>query len=116
MKKSVKFLGMLLMAVAMISIATSVLAVDPGSITIDTSDDGGITTIGGKIIGIIQTAGSVVAVAMLVIIGIKYMLGSAEDKAEYKKSLMPYLVGAILIFAASNLASVIYNFAGNIQA
>ena len=38
------------------------------------------------------------------------MMGSAEEKAEYKKTMMPYIVGAALIFAASALAQVIYQF------
>ena len=42
------------------------------------------------------------------------MMGSAEEKAEYKKTMIPYLVGAILIFAASNLASMIYGFASTV--
>ena len=53
--------------------------------------------------------GSVVAVLILVVLGIKYMMGSTEEKAEYKKTLIPYIVGAALIFAASNIASMVYN-------
>ena len=84
-----------------------VLAGDLG-VTITKPTDGKIEAIGGKVIGIIQVFGNVIAVGMLVILGIKYMLGSAEDKAEYKKSMIPYLIGAILIFAGANLANVIY--------
>ena len=39
------------------------------------------------------------------------MMGSASEKAEYKKTMIPYLVGAILIFAASTIANVVYQFA-----
>ena len=38
------------------------------------------------------------------------MMGSAEEKAEYKKTMIPYLVGAILVFAASTIANFVYNF------
>ena len=38
------------------------------------------------------------------------MMGSAEEKADYKKSMMPYVVGAGIIFAASAFAQVIYQF------
>ena len=37
------------------------------------------------------------------------MMGSAEEKAEYKKTMVPYLIGAIVLFAASALAGGIYN-------
>lgn len=43
------------------------------------------------------------------------MMGSAEEKAEYKKTLMPYVIGAALVFAASAIATVVYNFATGVQ-
>lgn len=70
-----------------------------------------IKDLGGKLMSVIQTVGVVVAVIILMVLGIKYMMGSAEEKAEYKKTMIPYLVGAILIFAASTIANVVYQFA-----
>ena len=67
--------------------------------------------IGNILVTVIGTVGSVTSVVVLVIIGIKYMMGSVDEKANYKKSLMPYVIGAGLVFAASNIASVIYNLA-----
>jgi len=64
-----------------------------------------------SIIGIITTAGVVISVIMLMVLGIKYILGSVEEKATYKKSMMPYLIGALLIFSASTIANIIYNYA-----
>ena len=43
------------------------------------------------------------------IIGIKYMLGSVEEKAQYKKSLLPYIIGAVILFASVNLVQILYN-------
>ena len=40
-------------------------------------------------------------------------MGSAEEKAEYKKTMLPYVIGAILVFAASNIAGLVFNFATN---
>ena len=68
-----------------------------------------LNTIGGKTITVIGTIGSVVSVIVIIVIGIKYMLGSVEEKAEYKKVLIPFLIGALLVFAASTFAEVIYN-------
>ena len=42
------------------------------------------------------------------------MMGSAEEKAEYKKTLLPYVIGAVLIFAASTIAGVVFNFASSL--
>lgn len=66
---------------------------------------------GNSIVKIISTLGVVISVVMLIILGIKYMMGSVEEKAEYKKTLMPYVIGAGLVFAASTIAQIIYNIA-----
>ena len=42
------------------------------------------------------------------------MMGSVEEKAEYKKTLLPYVIGASMVFAASSLVSIIYNIAINL--
>ena len=75
-----------------------------------------ITNIGQSIVKIVGTIGMIVAVVVLIALGIKYMMGSAEEKAEYKKTLLPYVIGAVLIFAASAIATMVYNFAHTIQA
>ena len=108
-----KVLSIIVLAVIIFSISINfAYAVDPGTITgASTSGATKVTDLGKKIVGIVQTVGSVVAVVVLVVLGIKYMMGSTEEKAEYKKTLLPYVIGAVLIFAASNLASVIYNMA-----
>ena len=104
-----KVLSIVVLTVMLLAIAGNfALAIDPSTIKIDTSNSAKITSLGGKIIGAIQIVGSVIAVAILVVLGIKYMMGSTEEKAEYKKTLIPYIVGAILIFAASNIASMVY--------
>lgn len=73
-----------------------------------------VKNVGGRIVGIIQVVGTIAAVAMLIVLGIKYMMGSAEERAEYKKTMFPYIVGAVLIFAAANLAQMIYTWASSI--
>lgn len=65
--------------------------------------------LGNKIVGIVQAIGSLVSVGALAVIGIRYMLGSSEEKAEYKSTMIPYIVGAILTFCACHIVSAIYN-------
>ena len=67
-----------------------------------------------NILGIIRTVGVVTSVVMLMAIGIKYMLGSIEEKAEYKQTLKPYIIGAFILFTGSLLPNLIYQFAQNI--
>lgn len=89
--------------------------VDPSTLTGTYNETSGITTLGQQIIGIITTIGIVVSVVVLVILGIKYMIGSAEEKAEYKKTMIPYIIGAILVFAASTIASIVMSISKNIS-
>lgn len=117
MKKIVTFVSMLTMV---LMLGTTVFAANssaptPNDIKVDYSDTEGITELGGKLMGILSTIGIVVSVLVLMVLGIKYMMGSAEEKAEYKKTMIPYLVGAVLIFGASTIATVIFNFANGLN-
>lgn len=69
---------------------------------------------GNTIIGGFQAIGSIVSVLALVIIGIKYMMGSVDEKAEYKTKMIYYIIGAILVFAISNISAMLYNFASTL--
>lgn len=62
----------------------------------------------GKVLGIVNTVGVIVSVISLMIIGIKYMLGSLEEKAEYKKTMLVYIIGAILLFSATTIPNILY--------
>ena len=85
---------------------------------IDGKDNGtnvtAIGDIGNSIATIIRNVGIVLAVVMLMVLGVKYMMGSAEEKAEYKKTMMPYLVGCILLFAASAIAQMVITFSDSV--
>lgn len=76
----------------------------------DTSsaDTSSLTSIGGQVLNVLQIAGIVIGVIILVILGVKYMTGSLEEKAEYKKTMIPYLVGAVIIFAGPMIAKAIF--------
>lgn len=113
-----KVLSIVALTVMILVIASNLaLAIDPSGITGTTTGSGvtSVTNLGKQIVGIIQVVGSIVAVAVLVVLGIKYMMGSTEEKAEYKKTLIPYIVGAVLIFAASNIAGFVYDWATTIK-
>lgn len=111
--KTMKILTMIASILLVISLGTSVaFALTPGEIIGDTSGQGSteIADLGKEIVGILQTVGIVLSVVILVVLGIKYMMGSAEEKAEYKKTMIPYLVGAAFIFLAPTIANIVYSF------
>jgi len=70
--------------------------------------------LGGTIVTVLKTVGTVIAVVGIMILGIKYMLGSVEQKADYKKTMIPYVVGCIMIFAIGQIVSIIYNLVAQV--
>ena len=114
MKKTVKIISTILLVTMLLATIASTVYADPGTTLDKINGQGGVddtqlVTIGNKIVNIIQVVGIVVAVVILLVIGIKYMIGSASEKAEYKKTMIPYIVGAILIFAGTSIVKVIYS-------
>ncbi len=74
-----------------------------------------VENIGNQIVTIISTIASIISVIVLIVLGIKYMMGSVEQRAEYKRTLLPYLIGAGFVFSASAIAGIIYNVAINLH-
>ena len=72
------------------------------------SDMGTLKNKAETVLSIISTIGIFLSVIALIVIGIKYMTASIEQKAEYKRTLIPYLIGAILVFTVSALPNFIY--------
>lgn len=80
-----------------------------------TSDAGEFINIANSIIAAIRMFGTVVAVVALMALGVKYMLGSTQDKASYKESMIPYLVGAVMVFAIPNIIGIIFDLVTQIK-
>lgn len=73
----------------------------------DEASDGRLEEKASIILTTVTNIGMVLAILMVAIIGIKYMLGSVEEKAEYKKDMIPYLVGACLLFGITVIVKVL---------
>ena len=101
----------LILIIFLISSTVFGTLIDEFESSIDTSGSTELKDTGATILGVIRVIGTIIAVAMIMILGVKYMMGSADQKAEYRKSMLPYFVGAILLFAATNLTDAIYNWA-----
>ena len=73
-------------------------------------------SVGGTILTIFKVAGVGIAVMMLIIIAMKYMLAAPGDKADIKKHAVVYVVGAVILFAASGILQIIETLSGNLDA
>ena len=63
---------------------------------------------------ILVVAGTAVTVIIGVVLGVKYMVGSVDEKAEYKKMLLPYLAGCIAIYGSLGIWQLAIKILGNI--
>ena len=59
------------------------------------------------IIGTIQVIGVVVSFISLMVLGLMYMTESISEKAAYKITMIPYLIGTIMFFAITQLVALI---------
>ena len=66
-----------------------------------------------SILDIIRTIGAAVAVIILIVIACKYIIASAGDRADIKKYATTYVIGALILFGASGITSLIKNFIDN---
>lgn len=66
------------------------------------------------VIGFIQIVGTGLSVIMVTILGIKYMLAAPTEKAEAQKQIAPLLIGAVVLFASSNIIQIVANFASTL--
>lgn len=86
----------------------------PGELT--SSDTQTAFKSAGTIAKAIVYVGLVISIVMIMVLGIKYMMGSVEERAEYKKTLVPVLIGTLLIFTTGTIVSIIWNIMENINA
>lgn len=75
-------------------------------------DIGDAATIGGNIVNWIWGISIVVAVVVVMITGLKFIVGSTQEKAEYKKSLIPLVVGVLILVSATTIVKVLFGMGG----
>lgn len=62
-----------------------------------------------RIASTVKLIGVLVSVGTLSVIGIKFMLGSVEEKAQYKQTMIPWIIGACMVFAMTLIPDMIYS-------
>lgn len=79
------------------------------------TDSSSATTSAQNVVGAALQVARIVAVGialiMLAVLAMKYMSSAPGDKAEIKKYAVVYVVGAVVLFAASAILGIIKDFA-----
>lgn len=68
-----------------------------------------ITEIAGVIIRFLRNASIMITVLVIVIIGVRFMIGSVEEKAEYKKTSINIIIGVVFITLVTSIVDVIFS-------
>lgn len=116
MKKKILYVGfsLLFLTFLLVSINNISFAVDVETVIVDAKNPPEVGTfkdIMNKSLGVVQTIAIGVATIMLVVLATKYIASAPNEKAEIKKHAIPYVVGAVLMFAGSGIVEIIKQFA-----
>ena len=116
MKKSIKIISILIMVMAMIMVAMPTFAVNAeqtlqniSGTTPTGTGANNVLTLVNTILGFLQWAAIIGGVVIITILGVKYMMGSLEEKAEYKKSMIPLIVGVVVVMGATSIAKLLFS-------
>ena len=62
----------------------------------------------GRILGLVRNIAVVLAVVIIAYLGIKFIMGSPEEKSEYQKSFIPLVVGIVVVVGAVQIATMLF--------
>lgn len=107
------FLRVMPILMVVVVMASSVFGIDPGIPTTNGSKLEGVTNLAGSLWSTAAIIIQILAIAAIVIAGVRYMFASADAKADIKKQTVVLVAGAILVFAAVPIAKFIGGVANN---
>lgn len=114
-KKKICIIITILMLI--ICIGNKAFALDPLTIAETpnaTNGVGELNKLGNAILGVIQYIGLGVAVIAALVLAMRYMYSSPDEKADIKKKLIPFVIGGFLVFGAVQLLKIVEIFVGEI--
>ena len=80
-------------------------------------DDGDWDTFKGKagtILGVVRNIGAVVSVIGIAVLGLRYMWGSLEQKANYKETMFPFIIGIAMTVGVTTIITIVQSVAEKI--
>lgn len=109
-KKIILFITMFLFVLIFfetMSLAGEILNPGDYQTTLQYGDATYIFNKGGALLKLLRNIAAIVSVVTITIIGVRYMVGSVEQKAEYKQTMIPVVIGCILVGSLSAILTLI---------
>ena len=116
MKKTYKILKIVILSLWIISFEMPFVYAAPDNAKlfdgsgVEATTSKKITDILGIVLTVVRNIGAGLAALILMVLGCKYMLASAGDRAEIKKHAITYVIGAVVLFASSAILEIVKKF------
>ena len=68
----------------------------------------------GVVLGFIRNIGAIVSVLGIATLGLRYMWGSLEQKANYKETMFPFMVGIAVTVGITTIITIVQKVAEKI--
>ena len=68
-----------------------------------------VINVAGFLIKFLRNMSIIITILVITILGIQFMLGSVEEKANYKKTSMSIIIGVVFITLVTSIVDVIFS-------
>lgn len=77
-------------------------------------NQGRLQDFSSNLFSVLLIAATAISVLVGILIGIKYMIGSVEEKAKYKEWIVPYLAGCAAVYGAFGIWKLLVTVLGSV--
>lgn len=70
-------------------------------------DNDKLKSASSDIYNILLVIGICVAVIIISVLGVKFMIGSVEEKAQVKEALIPFIIGCVVVFGSFGIWKIV---------
>ena len=118
-KKQIKIISLMIIFLYIATAAKIVFGLEATDVVGDGTTFGasGVDTfynVANVVLGIIQYASGGAAVIATLVLAMRYMYSAPDEKAEIKKKMLPFVIGAVLVFGAVSLVKLVETFSGEL--
>lgn len=78
-------------------------------------DEGALNITSREIFNLLFAIAAVLAIGVGLVIGIQFITGSVDEKAKIKETLVPYIVGCIVIFSAFTIWKIVMELGNEVE-
>ena len=70
---------------------------------------------GATVVTFIRILGAGIALIIILVLAMKYMMAAPGDRADVKRSMIPYLIGAFIFFGAGQILGLLFDVSQEIK-